>query len=460
MYYPTIAIIGRPNVGKSSFFNRLVKKRYAIVSDVAGTTRDRIYDVVERDEYAYLLVDTGGIMDDEGEIEENVQKQAYQAIEDADLIVFMLDGRDELTTTDREIFEMLSRGNKPFMVVINKIDGPNWEIGASHFYELGAEEMLFISASHGYGVPEFENLLRKMMKKHALLVAPLEKSEDHTVTKIALVGAPNVGKSSLVNAILGESRLIEADIPGTTRDATDSDFIFEGKQYKLIDTAGLRRRGKVEKGIEKYSALRTLRAISRCDVALLIIDAKRGITHQEKAVVSYILKEQKGVMLVVNKWDIVEDKDESTMNRFIEYLRSNFEFLPYAPAVFVSAKTKQRVFTMFDIINNIMDQREKRIDTGELNRFFELLVAKRPPHGTKQTLPKLKYATQIGVHPPHFVLFVNSAPAFHFSYLRYLENRLRDKYDFTGTPIVLELKEGIDRFEGRKKPRKERVHKK
>ncbi len=457
-HVPVVAIIGRPNVGKSSLFNRFVGRDKAIVSEIPGTTRDFIDSILKTNNgKQYQLIDTAGIMElemeDEGEqnLEKEVQKQVRYAIDVADVLVFLVDVQEkDLLPTDREAADFLRKSKKPFILVANKCDSPRWESHAVSMYELGLGEPLLISVAHKMNI-------EKLRKQIDLLVEEIpfgvEENPDDVFAKIALIGTPNVGKSALFNAIFGQKRALVSDVAGTTRDAFDTEIIVDEKKYLLIDTAGIRRRGSIEKGIEKFSIIRTERSIRRADVCLLVLDAKKGIAKQDMHVVQHILEQKKGLIIVVNKWDLVKQltdlPDElrlaritvpNPLEQFVAYLRYKFPFLPWAPAVFVSAKNNKNIDQIFPIVNRVMAAREQRIETGKLNSFIERVILKHKPTGTKSYMPKISYVSQVDVRPPHFLFFVNDKQFFHFSYPRYLENMLREKYGFEGTPITIELR--------------------
>lgn len=449
---PVVAIVGRPNVGKSSFFNRLIGEQVAIVEDQPGTTRDRIYGVTEWNGVEFTVIDTGGmVMGDvaepgtgpQGEITEEdiltrTREQAEAAIEEADVIIFMVDAKTGLTATDSEIAEVLRTSQKPVILAANKADSEERRLNSVEFYELGVGEPIPMSSKHSINTGD---LLDKVVEAFPSQEQP-EGEEDETI-RVAIVGRPNVGKSRLLNAILGHERVIVSDMPGTTRDAIDTTFEYtdegdEGKPYEvtLIDTAGIRRRGRIEPGIERYSVIRTLRAIQRADVTLLVIDATEGITAQDTHIAGYVLEETKGMILVVNKWDLVE-KDSNTIYEYTAHLRQELNFMPYVPFVFISAKFGQRVNKVLPIALKVAQERAKRIPTGQLNKLVKEAVEAHPPPSKPGKWVKFYYATQADIRPPTFVFFTNDAEAVHFSYKRYLENQLRGAFGFEGTPIKL-----------------------
>ena len=427
-----MAIIGRQNVGKSTLLNRLAGKRIAIVEDMAGTTRDRIFANVSWQGVDFTVVDTGGLeLSPETAIGQGVRQQAEAAITEADVIIFLVDVRDGVTPVDQDIADMLFKVSKPVILAASKADNSNLETEALEFYELGLGEPLAVSAYHGRGIAE---LLDRVV---SLLPSWSEVESEPDIPKIAIVGRPNVGKSMLLNALLGEERALVADIPGTTRDAIDTQFDFDKKSALLIDTAGIRRRGRVEKGIEKYSVLRALRAIERADIVLLILDAIELVTAQDMHIAGYVQQATKGVMLIVNKWDLVDDKDTAM---YTARIRKQIKFMSYASVLYISAKFKQGVGEIIPQAYQIYQERFKRLPTGTVNNIVRQAVASHilPRSGGKQL--KVLYATQADVNPPTFVFFVNDPNLIHFSYHRYLENKLRHSFGFDGTPLRLSFK--------------------
>ncbi len=432
-----IAIVGRPNVGKSTLFNRLIGERLAIVSETAGTTRDRLYGDAEFAGREFIVIDTGGLaIGERGSLPgtpaamlAGVRAQAQVAIDEADEIVFVVDVTAGPAPDDFEIAEILRRTAKPVFLVVNKADNLKREDEAVEFYQLGLGDPLSISALHGVGIGE-------LLEQIVAHLPPQAVEEPSEIPHLAIVGRPNVGKSSLLNAILGEERALVSEIAGTTRDAVDMDITWNGQPLVLIDTAGLRRRGHIDQGIEKYSSLRALRAIERADVALLLIDAVDGVMAQDQHVAHYILEQGKGVVIVVNKWDLVE-KDEHTMEQYTKQVRAALDFIAYAPLAFVSAKTRQRVRQVIDKALSVRAAWQMRVQTGELNALVREAAMRHapPPHG--QRVLKLLYATQTGVMPPTFVFFVNDKRLVHFSYERFLENQLRERWGFEGAPLRL-----------------------
>jgi GTP-binding protein len=494
---PVVAIVGRPNVGKSTLFNRFLGQRSAIVEDRARTTRDRLYGDAEWNGRRFVIVDTGGLeLDPDDPIEARVQEQAQLAIAQADAIVFVVDAMTGTTPADLEAARILRRATAPVIVAVNKADNEKRELEAAEFHALGWEETYAISASHGRGTgdlldaivwalpPESEaERARKERDAEAeawasevaaghlepFVVGDPEAGDDADGTDgasatdldgadaeaarwdaamaadadepaaIAFVGRPNVGKSSLLNALLGEERAIVSEVPGTTRDAIDTRLAWGRSEVVLIDTAGMRRRGKVASGpaAERYSTLRALHALSRADVAVLVVDAVEGLTSQDAHVAGYVVEEGKGLVVAVNKWDLVADKTDRTFDQYVEWIRNEVPFLDFAPIVSISAKTGQRVGRVLEAAIDIWGERRKRISTGELNRVLSAATERTPPPPVRGHRPRLFYATQAAVAPPTFVFFASDASAVHFSYRRYLENRLRETFGFDGTPIRL-----------------------
>lgn len=448
MQKPIVALVGRPNVGKSTLFNRLIGQRRAIVEDLPGTTRDRLYGEADWAGRDFIVVDTGGIEvglsgragrpGDSGHkvgtasglFLEQIRQQAMIAMAEADVIVMLVDAETGLTASDQALAEVLRRSEKPVIVAANKADNQQRQAEAVEFFALGLGEPIPVSAMHGRGTGD---LLDAVVE--ALPFSEEEEEEDERI-KIAILGRPNVGKSSLLNKMLGYERVIVSDVPGTTRDAIDTEITYEGQRILLIDTAGIRRRGKIAPGVEKYSALRAVKAISRADVCLLLLDAQDLVTAQDAHIAGYILQEQKSVIVVVNKWDAIE-KDTYTMDRYTQRIRAELKFLDYVPMLFISAKSGQRVRTILPLALRVEEERRRRVPTGELNRLLQEALAAHPPKGTQRHRLKFYYATQAAVDPPTFVFFVNDAELVHFTYQRYLENRLREKYGFLGTPLQL-----------------------
>ncbi|PFA70176.1 ribosome biogenesis GTPase Der [Bacillus sp. AFS015802] len=428
MTKPVVAIVGRPNVGKSTIFNRIVGERISIVEDVPGVTRDRIYSSAEWLTHEFNIIDTGGIELGNEPFLDQIRQQAEIAIDEADVIVFLTNGREGVTAADEIVAKILYRSKKPVVLGINKIDNPEMREMIYDFYSLGFGEPFPISGSHGLGLGD---LLDEVVKnfKH-------EEEEEYAedVIKFSLIGRPNVGKSSLVNALLGEDRVIVSNVAGTTRDAIDSTYTYDGQDYVIIDTAGMRKKGKVYETTEKYSVLRALRAIERSDVVLSVIDGEEGIIEQDKKIAGYAHDAGRAVVIVVNKWDAV-DKDEKTMNKWEKNIREHFQFLDYAPIVFLSAKTKKRIHTLLPIINTASENHAMRVQSSVLNEVVMDAVAMNPTPTDNGKRLRIYYATQVAVKPPTFVVFVNDPELMHFSYERFLENRIRDAFGFEGTPI-------------------------
>ena len=436
---PIVAIVGRPNVGKSALFNRLIGERRAIVEDIPGTTRDRIYGEVEWRNAWFTLVDTGGLQAEEelersttAEISRSTQQQAILALEEADVILFVTDGLHGMSAGDMEVADLLRRTTTPVIVVVNKTESLERQDNAVEFYNLGLDEPVPVSAIHGHGIGD---LLDRVFA--ALPDLSGEAESEHP--RIALVGRPNVGKSALLNSLLGQGRQIVSSTPGTTRDSIDTELDYKSQPITLIDTAGVRRRGRIEQGIEKYSVLRSMRAIDRADVAVLVLDATEPFTAQDTHIAGYIEERKKGIVLAINKWDLVE-KDDRTVGRFVERARAAFDFVPYAPVIFISAETGQRVTQIIEVALTVMAERTRRVSTGELNRLIKDLVNRHPPPSRPGKWVKFYYATQAAVEPPTFIIFTNEPENVHFSYRRYIENHIREAYGFLGTPIVLRFR--------------------
>ncbi|MDY5060867.1 ribosome biogenesis GTPase Der [Staphylococcus simulans] len=430
MTKPVIAIVGRPNVGKSTIFNRIVGERVSIVEDTPGVTRDRIYSSGEWLTHDFNIIDTGGIELSDAPFQTQIRAQAEVAIDEADVIIFMVNQREGLTQTDEMIAQMLYKTNKPVVLAVNKVDNPEMRADIYDFYALGFGEPFPISGSHGLGLGDLLDEVAKHFKDES------DDLYDEDTIRLSLIGRPNVGKSSLVNAILGEDRVIVSNIAGTTRDAIDTEYSYEGQDYVLIDTAGMRKKGKVYESTEKYSVLRALKAIERSNVVLVVLDAEEGIIEQDKRVAGYAHEEGKAIVIVVNKWDTLE-KDSKTMKKFEDEVRKNFQFLDYAPIAFVSAKEKQRLRTLFPLINEASENHKKRVQSSTLNEVITDAIAMNPTPTDKGRRLKVFYATQVAIEPPTFVVFVNDEELMHFSYKRYLENQIRDAFGFEGTPIKI-----------------------
>lgn len=428
MAKPVIAIVGRPNVGKSTIFNRIVGERVSIVEDVPGVTRDRIYSSAEWLNTDFNIIDTGGIELSDEPFMTQIRQQAELAMDEADVIIFLTNGREGITAADEEVAKILYRTKTPVVLGVNKIDNPQMKELIYDFYSLGFGEPFPISGSHGLGLGD--------LLDEAARHFPKDEDEEYgdEVIKFSLIGRPNVGKSSLVNAILGEERVIVSNIAGTTRDAIDSKLTKDDQEYVIIDTAGMRKKGKVYESTEKYSVLRALRAIERSDVVLVVLDGEEGIIEQDKRVAGYAHEAGKAIIIVVNKWDAVE-KDEKTMKEFEEKVRDHFQFLSYAPIVFLSAKTKKRVHTLLPVVQTASENHAMRVQTNVLNDIIMDAVAMNPTPTHNGKRLKIFYATQVAVKPPSFVVFVNEPELMHFSYQRFLENKIREAFGFEGTPI-------------------------
>ncbi|CDQ19487.1 GTP-binding protein [Halobacillus karajensis] len=425
-----IAIVGRPNVGKSTIFNRLVGERISIVEDTPGVTRDRIYAEAEWLTTRFNIIDTGGIELGDEPLLVQMRAQAQVAIDEADVIVFMVNGRDGITGADEEVAKILFKSNKPVVLAVNKVDNPEMRENIYEFYSLGFGEPFPISGTHGLGLGD---MLDEVVKHFPEKVQ--EEIDDDTI-RFSLIGRPNVGKSSLVNSLLGQERVIVSDIAGTTRDAIDTPFVKDDRDYVIIDTAGMRKRGKVYETTEKYSIMRALKAIERSDVVLTLIDADTGIQEQDKKIAGYAHEAGKAVIIVVNKWDTVE-KEEKTMKEFEDKVRDNFRFLDYAPIVFLSAKTKKRIHTLLPKVLEASENHAKRVQTNVLNEVIMDALAMNPSPSIKGQKLKIFYAAQVSVKPPSFVVFVNEPELMHFTYERFLENRIREAFGFEGTPIKI-----------------------
>jgi GTP-binding protein len=431
---PIVAVVGRPNVGKSTFFNRIAGSRISIVEDTPGVTRDRIYAECEWLTHKFVMIDTGGIEPNSNDvILSQMRDQAQIAMDTADVIIFVCDGKSSYTTADEEIAQMLRISKKPVILVLNKIDQYKKPDHFYDYYNLGLGEPQMISSVNAMGLGDLLDEVVKLFPENTSL-----EEEDDTI-KICFIGKPNVGKSSMVNKIIGEKRVIVSEIAGTTRDAIDTPFTYEGQKYVLIDTAGLRRKSKVNETIEKYSVLRTLTAIERSDVCFIMIDAEEGITDQDKKVAGYAHEAGKASIFVVNKWDLLE-KDNHTFNEFKKRIREEFAYMMYAPVMFVSAVTGQRVMQLLEQAKYVSNNHALRISTGVLNDILNEAIALNQVPSDKGKRLKIYYATQTSVKPPTFVLFVNVADLAHFSYVRYLENQIRKNFNYEGTPIVFKIK--------------------
>ncbi|MBQ2140131.1 MAG: ribosome biogenesis GTPase Der [Acidaminococcaceae bacterium] len=433
MAKPIVAIVGRPNVGKSTLFNVLANERISIVEDIPGVTRDRLYATTEWLDREFVIIDTGGIeIANTDKIAVSIREQAQIAIREADVILFVCDARTGITDEDAEVAKLLRKSRKPIVLAVNKADSFKQEMEIFEFYNLGLGEPIPISAANHLGLGD---MLDSVMDKVQQTVPQLNE-EDEDEIKVALIGRPNVGKSSIFNALVGEERSIVSDQAGTTRDAIDTPVVKEGQRFLFIDTAGMRRKGKIEELIEKYSIVRSLRAVDRSDVVLMVIDAVEGVTEQDKKIVGYAHEAGKGVILVVNKWDLYK-KDTGSTLRYTEELRKELVFLQYAPVVFVSAVTMQRIHRLPEVIKYVAEQNAMRISTSVINQIIEDACAINPPPTDKGRQLKIYFVTQVKIKPPTFVLFVNNPEIMHFSYQRYLENKLREAFGFEGTPIQM-----------------------
>ena len=430
-----VAIVGRPNVGKSTLFNRILGRRQAIVEDFPGVTRDRNYADVVRFEKPFSLVDTGGFEPaSDDRLLTQMREQSQLAIEEADIIIFLLDGREGLTPADQEVATMLRQVAKPVLFVVNKVDGPTQEAAIGDFYALGIDELCTVSAEHGLGIGD---LMDRVME---LLPAAPPQREDDDETRLAIIGRPNVGKSSLVNRLLGFERVVANPVAGTTRDSVDTPFAYNRRRYVLIDTAGIRRKGRVSQKLEKFSVIQALKALDRADIALMVIDGREGISDQDLTIAGYAAERGRAVVLVVNKWDLVP-KDHTTSGQYVKNLRDAFKFLPDVPIHFVSALTGLRVSKIMADVEKVADEYRRTIKTSALNKVLEdAQKAHQPPVYQGKRL-KFFYITQTGVRPPSFIIFVNKAEGVHFSYRRYLTNCLRQAFGFAGCPIRLNFED-------------------
>ena len=433
---PTVAIVGRPNVGKSTFVNRLVGSRHSIVDDLPGVTRDRIYFDVEWQNKPFTVIDTGGIIPgDEDDIMVSIFDQAKLACEEAEKIIFIVDGKDGLNPIDYDIANILRQSGKPIFLAVNKCDNPESLLMTSEFYALSLGDPIGISALHGSG--GVGDLLEIVTEDFEVF----EAEEEDKRIRIAIVGRPNAGKSSIVNALLNTDRVIVSDVSGTTRDSIDSYVTYKDKEFIIVDTAGIRKKSKVDYGVEKFAVDRAIRSIRECDVALLVIDAKEGISDQDKKISSIITESGKGLIVAINKWDLIEDKKANTLNKFEKELNVDIPFLSFAPKIFISAVTKQRLSQIFEESEKVYEQCVKRISTGLLNKVINEAYALNPPTSFKGKRLKIYYVTQAKTQPPTFVLFVNSEELLKDSYKRYLENKLREAFGFFGTPIRISVRE-------------------
>lgn len=434
MARPVVAIVGRPNVGKSTLFNRIAGKRISITEDTPGVTRDRIYAEGEWLDKHFTLIDTGGIEPNTTDtIFAQMRLQAEIAIDMADIVLFMVDGKEGVTAADAEVAQMLRKAKKDIILIVNKMDKYVNNNNIYEFYNLGLGEPIAISSTEALGLGDLLDIVISKFDES------LDTEEDDDSIKIAVIGKPNAGKSSIINRIIGEQRVIVSDIPGTTRDAIDTEFESNGQKYILIDTAGIRKKSKVSETVEKYSVLRAFTAVERADICILVIDADKGITDQDIRIAGYAHENHTGMIIIVNKWDLIE-KDEGTFKKFTDDIRTQFAYMPYAPILTASALTGQRVNKILDMVNEVYSFRNLRVSTGVLNDLLTEAVLMNQPRIVKGKRLKLYYGTQVAVNPPKFVIFVNDSEIVHFSYQRYLENKIREAFEFKGTPIVMEFR--------------------
>lgn len=427
----TVCLVGKPNVGKSSIFNRLIKENKSIIMDTPGVTRDRIYGRVNHNDKSFYLIDTGGISLGEDDFAKDILVQATLAIDEADLVLFVVDGNDDPDASDKKVAEILHKSSKKVIVVVNKIDNDKKKENLYNYYELGFSDLVAVSASHNIG---FDGLLNTITSD-----LPEEVKEEDTSLKFCIIGRPNVGKSSLINAILNEERAIVSDVAGTTRDAVDTKFKYNHEDITVIDTAGMRKKGKIYESVEKYSLIRSLKAIDRSDVCVLVIDASTGIIEHDKHIASYALDAGKGIVICVNKWDTINNPD-SDIRKWKEDIKNEFQFIPYAHTVFLSAKTKKRVSGLMPEVINAYNNNRKEVKTSLLNNIIMEAVSMHEPPSYKGKRLKIYFVSQTGTCPPKFTFSVNNKGLVHFSYERYLENQIRNNIDFDGTPIMLQFK--------------------
>jgi len=427
----TVCLVGKPNVGKSSIFNRLIKENKSIIMDTPGVTRDRIYGRVNHNDKSFYLIDTGGISLGEDDFAKDILVQATLAIDEADLVLFVVDGNDDPDASDKKVAEILHKSSKKVIVVVNKIDNDKKKENLYNYYELGFSDLVAVSASHNIG---FDGLLNTITSD-----LPEEVKEKDTSLKFCIIGRPNVGKSSLINAILNEERAIVSDVAGTTRDAVDTKFKYNHEDITVIDTAGMRKKGKIYESVEKYSLIRSLKAIDRSDVCVLVIDASTGIIEHDKHIASYALDAGKGIVICVNKWDTINNPD-SDIRKWKEDIKNEFQFIPYAHTVFLSAKTKKRLSGLMPEVINAYNNNRKEVKTSLLNNIIMEAVSMHEPPSYKGKRLKIYFVSQTGTCPPKFTFSVNNKGLVHFSYERYLENQIRNNIDFDGTPIMLQFK--------------------
>ena len=428
----TVCLIGRPNTGKSTLFNRLINENKSIIADEPGVTRDRIYGIVDYKDKSFNLIDTGGIDLTVKDFNKSIKIQAELAMDESDVIVFVVDGREDLTLNDFKVRDYLLKTDKKVIVAINKIDDKRLEDNIYNYYELGLDNLVMISGEHKRGINELLDLITCDFN-------PYTTPEADSTLKFSIIGRPNVGKSSLVNAILNEERALVSDIAGTTRDSLDTKFTYEKQDYTIIDTAGMRKKGKIYESIEKYSLIRSLKSIERSDVCVLVIDASTGIIEHDKHIASYAIDSGKSLVICVNKWDLVNDKDKS-MKEWIKNIRNNFQFCPYVEIVFLSALTKTRIHTLMPKVITAYENSKKEVMTSKLNDCIRDAVMLHQPPSYKGKRLKIYFVNQSGIKPPKFTFNVNNKGLVHFSYERYLENKIRESFDYTGTPIILQFK--------------------
>lgn len=431
MKTPTVALVGRPNVGKSTIFNKLVGKKISIIEDTPGVTRDRIYGDVVYNNYKFHLIDTGGIDLANEDFNKEIIIQATLAIDEADVIVFILDGKEELNANDFTIRDMLKKSNKKVILAVNKIDNEKRKNDIYNYYELGFDNIIAVSGEHNIGIGNLLDEITKDFKPQEIVL------ENDNIIKFCVIGRPNVGKSSLVNAILNEEKAIVSNVAGTTRDAVDTPFTYDKEDYVIIDTAGIRKKGKIYESIEKYSVIRAMKAIERSNVCVIVVNAEEGIIEHDKHIAGYALESGKPLVLVVNKWDTIDDK---SISEYTKLMRNEFQFLSYVPIVFLSAKTKKRIHTLMPEIKKVYENSKKEIKTSILNDVIRDAVLLNQPPSYKGKRLKIYFVHQLGVCPPKFIFNVNSKGLVHFSYERYLENKIRESFDFEGTPIKIEFK--------------------